>query len=178
MQRALAPDFCPAAIYTFFKISDTSTASREDPEMVQINEVLSHKGHTVHTIAPSATVYRAIEKMVAENVGSLVVVSKGQIRGIITERDYLRRVILQGRASKTTRVEEIMTKQVAFVSPENTVEQTLAIMTEKRCRHLPVIEDGKLVGIVSVGDLIKHLIRDQEVHIKYLTDYITGKYPV
>jgi CBS domain-containing protein len=146
--------------------------------MARISEVLQRKGTQVHSIAPSATVYQAIEKMVAENVGSLVVLDGGRVRGIITERDYLRRVILQGRASKTTRVEEIMTREVAYVNPENTVEETMAIMTEKRCRHLPVIEGGRLAGIISVGDLVKYLVRDQEFQIEHLTNYITGKYPV
>lgn len=146
--------------------------------MARITEVLEQKGRTVHTIGSTATVFEAIEKMVALNVGSLVVVDpKSKPCGIITERDYLRQIALKGRSSRTTAVQEIMTPDVICVGPTATVEQCLAVMTNKRCRHLPVTERGALVGLVSVGDLVRHLVRHQQVQIEQLTEYICGRYP-
>ncbi len=146
--------------------------------MARISEVLEQKGREVHTVPSTATVYEAIAKMVALNVGSLVAVGpQGKVCGIITERDYLRQIALMGRSSRTTEVHEIMTPEVICVGPTATVEQCLAIMTRKRCRHLPVTERGALVGLVSVGDLVKHLVRHQQVQIEQLTEYICGRYP-
>ncbi|MBP7148813.1 MAG: CBS domain-containing protein [Acidobacteria bacterium] len=145
--------------------------------MGRIADVLREKGTTVQTTTPSASVYEAIEKMVAHNFGSLVVMDGSALCGMFTERDYLRRVVLEGRTSRTTSVAEIMSTEIAYVAPEHGVEEALAVMTAERCRHLPVLRDGDLVGLVSIGDLVKHLIRDQEAEILHLNDYICGKYP-
>ena len=145
--------------------------------MGTVAQVLDAKGHEVHTISKSATVYEAVEQMVARNSGSVLVHDGPRIVGIMTERDYLRNIVLKGRTSKTTRVEEIMTAALVFVGPGHTVDECLAIMTDKRIRHLPVMDEGKLVGVVSIGDLVKQLSKDQKFTIQYLTDYIAGKYP-
>lgn len=145
--------------------------------MGMIRHVLDAKGHQVHAIGPNDTVYDAVQKMVEVNAGSLLVVEGQQIRGIITERDYLRRIALAGRTSRTTQVQEIMTTEVVIVQPSTAVEEAMAIMTAKRIRHLPVVEGEKLVGIVSIGDLVKQVSQDREYEIRYLTEYITGKYP-
>lgn len=143
----------------------------------RVADILKRKGNVVHTIETGKTVYEAISKMADASVGCLVVMTGDHIAGIVTERDYLRKVALLGRSSKTTSVTEIMTHGVIYVSPEDTVEQCMAIMTEKRIRHLPVIVNDHLHGIVSIGDLIKQLSRDQRATIRYLTEYIVGKYP-
>lgn len=140
-------------------------------------DILRSKGSNVHTIDREATVFEAIGKMVAENVGSLVVTGGDAIVGIFTERDYLRRIALQGRSSKTTKVREVTTEQLIVVDPSRPVEECMAIMTREHIRHLPVIEGGKLAGIVSIGDVVKFLSKEREAEIRYLTDYITGKYP-
>jgi CBS domain-containing protein len=145
--------------------------------MGRIADVLAKKGSQVYTIERTATVFDAVKKMVELNTGSLLVTQSDEICGIISERDYLRNIVLEGRTSKATQVREIMTPNVICVDPNHTIEQCMAIMTEKRIRHLPVVDEGKLAGIVSIGDLVKQLSRDQQCHIQYLTDYITGKYP-
>jgi CBS domain-containing protein len=143
----------------------------------QVIDLLREKGPTVHTVAPSATVYEAIEKMSAMNVGALVVVENGRVSGIITERDYLRKVALKGRSSKTTLVQEIMASRVTYVKPDTLVSDCLRLMNEGRFRYLPVLDESRLVGIVSVGDLIKQVVRDQSFEIEHLTSYICGTYP-
>jgi CBS domain-containing protein len=145
--------------------------------MGRVADLIRAKGRTVHSIESGATVYDAIKRMVDRNVGALLVVDGNEIRGIITERDYLREIALKGRTSKTTPVHEIMTSRVICVDPARSIDECMAIMTEKRIRHLPVLEEGRLAGIVSIGDLVKQLSKDQKVEIQYLTDYITGKYP-
>jgi CBS domain-containing protein len=145
--------------------------------MSRVSDILSRKGDQVHTIPRSATVYEAVEKMVGENVGSLLVTEGEEIAGIVTERDYLRRIPLEGRRSQATRVDEIMTKDIVCVDPSLEVEECMAIITQRRIRHLPVMDGKRLVGILSIGDLVKHISREQEIHIRYLTDYISGKYP-
>ena len=145
--------------------------------MGRVADLIRTKGNDVYTIESNASVYDAVESMVGHNVGSLLVVDGADVRGIITERDYLRDIVLRGRTSRTTEVREIMTTQVVFVEPSQTVEECMAIMTERRIRHLPVLEEGKLVGLVSIGDVVKQLSKDQRAEIRYLTDYITGRYP-
>lgn len=147
--------------------------------MGKIGDILNHKGGSVHTIGADDTVLEAIRKMVSHNVGSLLVLEQEEIAGIITERDYLREVILRGRTSKETPVREIMTAQaqIVCVTSKCSLEEGMAIMTDRRIRHLPVVEEGQLRGIVSIGDIVKQLSREQQAHIQYLTDYITGKYP-
>jgi CBS domain-containing protein len=143
-----------------------------------VADILKLKGNTVHTIGCDASALAAVERMSERGIGSLVVTEEGgRICGIVTERDFLRKVTLEGHPSRETKVGEIMTEKVMIASPEDTVEECMAVMTEQRFRHLPVVDGGELVGIVSIGDLIKQVSRDQEVHIKYLTDYITDKYP-
>jgi len=145
--------------------------------MGRVADLLRVKGRMVHSIESGATVFEAVKRMVDHNVGSLLVLDGDEIRGIITERDYLREIALKGRTSKTTSVREIMTSQLVCVGPNHLIEECMAIMTTKRIRHLPVLEDGRLAGVVSIGDLVKQLSKDQKFEIQYLTDYITGKYP-
>lgn len=145
--------------------------------MGHISDILEIKGRVVHCIDPDATVFAAVQQMVASNSGSLLVQKTEQVVGIITERDYLRQIVLKNRSSKTTAVREIMSTKLVVVHPDTTIDQAMAIMTEKHIRHLPVIVDGKVCGVVSIGDLVKHQAREQEAHITYLTDYISDRYP-
>ena len=139
----------------------------------KIQALLDRKGHEVYLIQANQTVYEAIAEMDARHVGGLIVKDGEKVVGIITERDYMRKVILKGRSSKETAVETIMTRDLASITPDNTVEDAMRLMTEKRCRHLPVFKDGQLVGIVSIGDLVKAIIAGQEFEIHLLHDYIT-----
>lgn len=147
--------------------------------MGKIANILERKGREVLTIGPKEKVLDAVRTMVENRVGSLLVMEGGEIRGIITERDYLSQVVLRGRTSRETPVEQIMTAadQIVFVQPEATVEESMAVMSEQRVRHLPVLEEGQLVGLISIGDLVKQISRDRKAHIQYLTQYITGRYP-
>jgi CBS domain-containing protein len=142
-----------------------------------IRDVLKHKGHQVWTIAPDATVFEAIEKLAEKNVGALLVMEGDQLVGIFSERDYTRKVALRGRSSKDTRVREILSDRVICVTPEHSVEDGLRLMTEHRIRHLPVVENQKVVGIVSIGDLVNWVINQQSATIRHLETYITGGYP-
>ena len=145
--------------------------------MSKVAEVLARKGGDVYTIEQTATVFEAIERMVERNLGSLVIMDGDSICGIFTERDYLRRIVVRGRTSKTTKVQEVLTSQLICVSPSEPVEACMAIMTQRRIRHLPVMDGGRLVGIVSIGDLVRHVSKEREIEVRYLTDYITGNYP-
>ena len=142
--------------------------------MHTVKELLREKGSQVWTIAPQATVYEALELMAAKNIGSLVVVEHGDVAGMFTERDYARKVTLKGRSSKTTTVGELMTPDVLYVSPGDTIENCMALMTDKHLRHLPVMESGKLAGVVSIGDVVKVVISEREFRIRELERYITG----
>jgi len=139
--------------------------------------VLKLKGQNVWLISPEARVYDAIEIMADKSVGALLVISEGKLVGVVSERDYARKVILQGKSSKQTTVKEIMTSPAIFVIPEQTVEDCMRIMTEKHIRHLPVVEDGNILGVVSIGDLVKWMISAQQQTISHLHNYITSKYP-
>ncbi len=139
--------------------------------------ILKNKGSQVWSLAPDATVYEAIVLMSKKNIGALLVVSEGKLVGIISERDYARKVILQGKSSIETLVGEIMTSPVIAVTPGHTVDECMQIMTSNHIRHLPVLEGEKLVGAISLGDLVKAVISTQAQTIQQLGNYITGKYP-
>ncbi len=143
--------------------------------MATIEEVLAGKGEEVLSIDPDATVFEAIRRMVDANCGSLLVMRGESIVGIISERDYLRKIALEGRTSKTTRVQEIMSSPVIVVEPTAEIDEALAMMTDRRIRHLPVVREGRLAGLVSVGDLIKFKTREQTFQIKFLEDYISAR---
>lgn len=145
--------------------------------MGKIAHVLAKKGTQVYTINEAATVFEAVKQMVELNTGCLLVTEEEEIRGIVTERDYLRGIVLAGRTSRATLVREIMTSRIVVVQPDTSVEEGMAIMTDRRIRHLPVVDKGKLAGLVSIGDLVKQISQDRKFEIQYLTDYITGKYP-
>ena len=142
-----------------------------------LSSLLRFKGRQVWSIAPTATVYEAIARMSEKSVGALLVLSEGRLAGIISERDYARKVILKDRSSKETRVREIMTDRVITASPRDTVEDCMRSMTEHRIRHLPVLDGAKVVGIVSIGDLVNWTITAHEATIGHLQGYIEGRYP-
>jgi CBS domain-containing protein len=142
--------------------------------MKSVNDLLKVKNDQVTTIAPNATVFQAITVMAEKEIGSLLVMEGENLLGILTERDYARKVIIQGRSSKETSVQEIMTTKVMVVNSSHTVDECLAIMTDKHVRHLPVVEHGKVVGIVSIGDAVKAIISDQHFTINNLVNYIMG----
>lgn len=140
--------------------------------MKTVRQLLQAKGDTVYSIAPDARVYEALKLMAEKEVGALVVLAGGALAGILSERDYARKVILHGKSSHDIPVREIMTANVVTVNPGQTVDQCMALMTNNRIRHLPVVESGKLVGLVSIGDLVKELIAEQEQTIRQLETYI------
>jgi len=147
--------------------------SLEEVAMHRLATILDEKSHDVLQIDGDATVFEAITKMVDANVGSLLVTGEGDIIGIVTERDYLRRVTLQGRTDKETAVREIMSSPLIVATPETTVDECMALMTDRRIRHVPVVDEGEVVGVVSIGDLVRFKSMQQAFEIKYLTDYIT-----
>ncbi len=142
--------------------------------MKTVKRILQEKGGTAQSIQPDATVYDALKLMAEKNVGALLVLEKGKLVGIISERDYARKVILKGKSSLDTPVKEIMTERVMFVRPEQTVEECMALVTEKHVRHLPVLVGDLVVGVVSIGDLVKASIDEKNFMIKQLENYITG----
>lgn len=143
--------------------------------MTSVAQILKSKPEqVVYTIAAADSVYNAIRLMAEKQIGALVVTDGGGIAGIVTERDYARKVVLMDRSSKTTPVRDIMSPHVRFVQPEQTTYDCMALMTERRMRHLPVLENGKLIGMVSIGDLVKEIIAEQQFTISQLEHYITG----
>ena len=142
--------------------------------MKTVKDILRIKGNDVWSTTPNATVYEALQTMAEKNVGALVVLDADAIVGIMSERDYARKVILHGRSSREIRVREIMTSEVYFVHPEQDIQECMAQMTDKRVRHLPALENDRLVGVISIGDVVKAVIAEHESTIKHLEDYITG----
>jgi CBS domain-containing protein len=142
--------------------------------VARISEILRRKGTDVLKIEASATVFEAIKKIVEHNVGSILVTRDGDVIGIMTERDYLRKIAILGRTSHDTIVEQIMTTPLVYITPETTIEESMAIMTDRRIRHLPVVESDEVIGVVSIGDLVKFQTQEQSFQIKYLTEYISG----
>ena len=142
--------------------------------MYTVRHLLEEKGNQVWTISHQASTFEALELMAGKNIGALLVLEQDKIVGIFTERDYARKVVLKGKSSKTTIVGELMTTEVLYVAPDDTIENCMALMTDKRARHLPVMENGELLGVVSIGDVVKAIISDREFMIRELERYITG----
>lgn len=143
---------------------------------IPIREILTHKGSNVWSVTPESTVLEAIQIMADKNVGALLVTKEGRLLGILSERDYTRKVVLKGRSSKDTPVRDILSGSVVSVSPDHTVEECLRLMTEHRVRHLPVMDGVKILGVISIGDLVNWIISAQSSTIQQLEAYITG-YP-
>lgn len=142
-----------------------------------LDNVLAAKGGAIHYVVPETTVLHAVEKMNRERIGAVLVCISGEMVGIFTERDVLCRVVGEGRDPASTQVIDVMTTEVVAVRSTTSVEEAMAVISERRFRHLPVVDDGKLVGVVSSGDLTRRVSRDQEGHIQDLMNFITGKYP-
>ena len=142
--------------------------------MITVKDILRDKGHDVISITPETTVFDALKIMADKNVGALIVLDGETVAGIMSERDYARKVILHGKSSREMQVREIMTSRVYYVRPEQTVQDCMAQITDKHVRHLPVLEEERLAGIISIGDVVKAIIAEQEYTIKLLENYITG----
>ena len=142
--------------------------------MQNVRQILQKKGSQVWSISPDNTVYDALKLMAEKDLGALLVIENEQLVGIMSERDYARKVILKGKASKDAPVKEIMTSNVLYIQPDRTMEECMEIMSEKRIRHLPVMEDGNLVGVISIGDVVTSVIAEKEYTIKQLENYIHG----
>lgn len=142
-----------------------------------VSEILKHKGTEVFSVKPDDTVYEALQLMAEKNIGAVLVLDGGQIRGILSERDYARKIVLEGRVSRKTPVRDIATAVVVTVEPSDTVEQCMHLMTDNRIRHLPVMKDGELAGVISIGDVVNAVISRQKFKIEQLENYIRGDYP-
>ncbi len=142
--------------------------------MKSVKDILEVKGRNVWSIGPEVSVYDAMKLMVDKGVGALMVMEGAKVVGVISERDYARKVILEGRSSRTTQVREIMTTHVLYARPDQNIEECMAVMTEKRVRHLPVMEEEQLVGVISIGDLVKSIITEQKFIMEQLERYIAG----
>jgi CBS domain-containing protein len=144
--------------------------------MRTVRDILRAKGHKIYSISPEATVYEALEMMAKKNVGAILVFNKKDLVGMISERDYSRKTILQGRLSKETAVKEIMTTAMVTVHPDDDIEECMELFTDKHIRHLPVIEKKKVVGVVSIGDIVKSIIDYKDFIIEEMENYIKGKH--
>lgn len=142
--------------------------------MTTAHDILRYKGHTVHSVRPDDSVLSALGAMAEHDIGAVLVVEGDELVGILTERDYARKVALMGRASRDSPVRAIMTADIVCIPSNRTVEECMALMTERRCRHLPVVENGRVIGLVSIGDLVKATIDEQEFTINQLKNYIAG----
>lgn len=138
----------------------------------KVSDVLQEKGGKIFSVTPDTTVFDTIRLMVEKKIGAVLVMDKDRLEGIFTERDYMSKIILKGYSSKETPVKDVMTAKIAYITPDISLEEGLAAMSEKNCRHLPVFENKKLVGVVSIGDLAKRIIKDQQVTLKNLAEYI------
>ena len=146
--------------------------------MLSVRNILSTKGDQLWSVSPSATVYQALEIMAEYNIGAVPVVENSKLVGIFSERDYARKVILKGKSSQNTQVSELMTTKVFYVKPQRTLQDCMFLMTDKHIRHLPVIDEGELVGIITIGDVVKGIISEQKRTIEDLESYISGSmYP-
>jgi CBS domain-containing protein len=139
-----------------------------------VRQILQGKGSTIHTVAPDSSVFTALELMAKHDIGSVLVTEGSRLVGIFTERDYARKVVLRGRTSKDATIGELMTPNVLTISPSQTIDDCMTIMTNNRFRHLPVVEKGEVIGIVTIGDVVKAVIADQEATINQLHGYISG----
>jgi CBS domain-containing protein len=156
-----------SVIFNYFNQADT--------RMGKVRNILQGKGNVVFSVAPTVTVYKAIELMSLKNIGGLLITDdQGHLLGIFTERDYARRLILKGKSSKDTLIGEIMTENPVTVSPDNSIEDCMKTMTNRFIRHLPVVDDGELVGMISIGDVVRYIIEEQRGIIEDLEFYITG----
>ena len=144
--------------------------------MTTVSALLSIKGGEIWSIGPDASVFEGLEMMADKNVSGQLIQDNGKLVGIFTERDYARKLILKGRFSKDTKIRDLMTTNVLYVEPDNTIQDCMTLMTEKRIRHLPVMDNGRLVGILTIGDLVKQIISEQESTIHQLENYISGGY--
>ena len=143
--------------------------------MKTVRDLLRTKGQAVWSIDADASILEALELMAAKEIGALMVMVGGQITGIVSERDYARKVVLHGKSSKDTPVREIMTRKVLYLRPEQTVEECMALMTDKHIRHMPVLDGDQMIGVVSIGDIVKSIISEQQFLISHLENYIRGK---
>lgn len=143
--------------------------------MYLVKDILNEKGNEVHTVEPEATVYEALKKMAGKNIGALLVVKNEEVVGVFSERDYARKIILKGKSSKDSTVGELLSERIFYVKPFTTTTECMQIMTDHRVRHLPVMDEEKLVGILSIGDIVNKTIQSQKNTIKQLEDYILGK---
>ena len=141
-----------------------------------ISEILRHKGSNIYTVSPSETVFDAITLMSEKNIGAVPVVKDGRVIGILSERDYTRKIALHGKSSKTTEVKEIMTSPTNTITPTHTIDQCMQMVTDKRCRHLPVVEGDTIVGMISIGDLVNWIINAQNAALEQMEHYISGGY--
>ena len=151
-----------------------ANAKQNGGNTMQVKAILDTKGHEFWSVSPHSSVYEAVKLMAEKEVGSVLVIENGKVQGIVTERDYARKVVLEGKTSPDTPVAEIMTTHVLCTRPEQTIEEAMALMTEKRVRHLPVLEHGEIKGVVSIGDLVKAVISEQQFLIQQLESYITS----
>ncbi len=142
--------------------------------MTTVAQILQGKGNEVWSVSPATVVYNALKAMAEKNVGALLVLEGDELRGIFSARDYARKVILEGKSSREIPVKEIMSPEVFTVGPQQSVEECMALMTDKRVRHLPVVEGGRVIGVISIGDAVKAIISEREFTIKQLESYITG----
>ena len=144
--------------------------------MKTIKELLDEKGPNIYSVSPDAYVYEALEILAAKDIGALVVLEETKLVGMFSERDYARKIVLKGKTSKASKVSELMAKGIYYIHPDKSVQDCMVLMTEKKIRHVPVMENDKLIGLVSIGDVVKDIINQQRTTIKDLENYITGSY--